>query len=103
MTTAYLPAAGLILNIAYGYNVRDCEDPFIAIAEEATGNTANSGGPGAMMCDMFPLCELTAGVFETWALLTSSSGVSKAHSGVVPICRVQTPCPTHKGACVQDA
>ena len=62
MTTTCLPAASLILNIAYGYNVRDCDDPFIAIADEATRNTVIAGGPGAMMCDMFPLCKWTAGV-----------------------------------------
>lgn len=53
-----VPAAGLILNIAYGYNVHNCEDPFITIADEATRNTVKAGGPGAMLCDMFPLCEL---------------------------------------------
>ena len=51
--------AGLILNIAYGYNVRDCEDPLIGIADEATRNTVKAGGPGAMLCDMFPLRKLT--------------------------------------------
>ena len=51
--------AGLILNIAYGYNVRDCEDPLIGIADEATRNTVKAGGPGAMLCDMFPLCKFT--------------------------------------------
>lgn len=49
-------ASGLILNIAYGYNVRSCEDPFVTIADEATRNTVNAGGPGATLCDMFPAC-----------------------------------------------
>jgi len=70
--------AGLILNITYGYNVRDCEDPLIGIADEATRNTVKAGGPGAMLCDMFPLCKLTIGrshrsyVFWMWILITSS-------------------------------
>ena len=58
----HTPAAGLILNIAYGYNVRDCDDPFIAIADVATRNTVKAGGPGAMLCDMFPMCKFTTTV-----------------------------------------
>jgi hypothetical protein len=50
-------AAGLILNIAYGYNVRECEDPFVTVADSATSNTVKAGGPGAMLCDMFPMCK----------------------------------------------
>jgi hypothetical protein len=38
--------------------VRDCEDPFVAIADTATSNTVKAGGPGAMLCDMFPMCKL---------------------------------------------
>ena len=52
------PAAGMILSIAYGYKVHNCEDPFITLAEEATRNTVKAGGPGAMLCDMFPPCKL---------------------------------------------
>ena len=39
--------------------MRDCEDPFITIADVATRNTVKAGGPGAMLCDMFPMCKLT--------------------------------------------
>lgn len=59
-----VPAAGLILNIAYGYNVHNCEDPFVTIADEATRNTVNAGGPGAALCDMFPMRELISRVCQ---------------------------------------
>ena len=100
-------AAGLILNIAYGYNVRDCEDPLIGIADEATRNTVKAGGPGAMLCDMFPLCKLTMRGSQIFCYLdvdshdTFAEG-SKAPAYVVPICPVQTARGIHKGTCVQD-
>lgn len=64
LTKTTVPAAGLILNIAYGYNVRNCEDPFITIADEATRNTVNAGGPGAALCDLFPARESMVRVFR---------------------------------------
>lgn len=105
----HVPAAGLILSITYGYNVRDCEDPFIAIADAATRNTVKAGGPGAMLCDMFPMRKFARDLmgiprefFGTLIYLTSSSEVSKASTVVVPVCRVQTSCSVHKEACVED-
>jgi len=106
------PAAGLILNIAYGYNVRDCEDPFVAIADAATRNTVKAGGPGTMLCDMFPMCKLTVTASrgsrgDLWGVRDIDlPGIfiwdSKVPSDVAPICRVQTARPIHKGTCVQD-
>lgn len=105
-------AAGLILNIAYGYNVRDCEDPFVAIADAATRNTVKAGGPGAMLCDMFPMCKLTVAVGrrsrgDLWSVRDIDLPDvfvwdSKVPSGVAPICRVQTACPIHKETCIHD-
>lgn len=107
-----ITAAGLILNIAYGYNIRDCEDPFIAIADAATRNTVKAGGPGAMLCDMFPMRKLTVAVGrgsreDLWAVRGMDLPdvfvwVSKVHTDVVPICGVQAACPVHKEACIQD-
>ena len=62
--------------------MRDCEDPLIEIADEATRNTVKAGGPGAMLCDMFPACELTmrtliGSSFWTWIFMTPSSGLVK--------------------------
>lgn len=93
--------------------MRDCEDPFIAIADEATRNTVKAGGPGAMLCDMFPMRKLTFGVGQvspgafgvlwTCTFLTYLLyGVSKAPTGVVPVCAVQTPRTVYKGTCLQD-
>jgi hypothetical protein len=104
-----VPAAGLILNIAYGYNVRNCEDPFVTIADEATRNTVKAGGPGAMLCDMFPMCELAFQVRrgchgdpEAWTHLTSSPDSSEVHASVVPICPFQTTCLVHEGTGIKD-
>lgn len=105
-----VPAAGLILNIAYGYNVRNCEDPFITISDEAIRNTVNAGGPGATLCDMFPVCESTFQVFQgsredlrgigAQIYLTFSS--SEVSAAVVPICPFQTARAVHEGASIKD-
>ena len=107
-----IPGAGLILNIVYGYNVRDCEDPFITIADAATRNTVKAGGPGAMLCDMFPMCKLTITVGQgsrgdLWGVRNMDLPevfvwVSKVPTDMVPVHGVQTACPVHKGTCVQD-
>ena len=54
---------GMILNITYGYTPKDCEVPFVVLADErmsatiATGNSA-----GAVLCDLVPARTLS-GIF----------------------------------------
>jgi hypothetical protein len=47
-------AAGMILNIAYGYTPKDSDDPLVILADECMSATVAAGGPGAVLCDMIP-------------------------------------------------
>ena len=47
-------AAGIILNITYGYTVKDCDDPLVTLADECTSASVAAGGPGALFCDLVP-------------------------------------------------
>jgi hypothetical protein len=94
-----VPAAGLILNIAYGYNVRECEDPFVALSPTRLHVTPSKLAALAQCCATCSRCvssslklakDLTRAVPGDF--LTSSSGASKTPAGVVPICPVQTAC-----------
>ena len=44
----------MILNIAYGYTPKDCDDPLVILADECMSATIAAGGPGAVLCDMVP-------------------------------------------------
>ena len=52
-----LAAAGTILNITYGYIVKDCDDPLVTLADECTLASVAAGGPGALLCDLVPARE----------------------------------------------
>ena len=47
-------AAGTILNITYGYIVKDCDDPLVTLADECTSASVAAGGPGSLLCDLVP-------------------------------------------------
>lgn len=47
-------AAGTILNITYGYIVKDCNDPLVILADECTSASIAGGGPGSLLCDLVP-------------------------------------------------
>jgi len=47
--------AGLIMRVAYGIDVKESNDPYISIAEEALNGLAEAGVIGAFLVDMFPL------------------------------------------------
>lgn len=49
-----LTAAGTILNITYGYTVKDCDDPLVTLADECTSASVAAGGPGSLLCDLVP-------------------------------------------------
>lgn len=53
-TDGSLTAAGTILNVTYGYTVKDCDDPLVTLADECTSASVAAGGPGAMLCDLVP-------------------------------------------------
>ena len=56
-----LTAAGTILNITYGYSVKDCDDPLVTLADECTSASVAAGGPGALFCDLVPARTLPNG------------------------------------------
>ncbi|KZT12723.1 cytochrome P450 [Laetiporus sulphureus 93-53] len=48
-------AAAMIMEIAYGHSVTSLNDQFVHLAERAAKETIESGGPGSMIVDFFPL------------------------------------------------
>ena len=47
-------AAGIILNITYGYVVKDCDDPLVTLADECTTASVSAGPVGSLLCDLVP-------------------------------------------------
>ena len=43
------------MKITYGINVRDSDDPYISIAEEALNGIAEAANPGAFWVDFVPI------------------------------------------------
>ena len=43
------------MSIAYGIDIKDSEDPYILVAEEAVSQVAEAGVPGAFWVDFFPI------------------------------------------------
>ena len=86
--------------------MRDCKDPFIAIADEATSNTVKAGGPGAMLCDMFPARESifrgSHGDFKVLYMNSSDAFVSEASTRMVPIRSFQAARVVHEGASIEN-
>lgn len=48
-------AGGVIMKIAYGYDVKDEQDEFVELIERANVNFSKSTVPGAFIVDVFPL------------------------------------------------
>lgn len=67
-----LTATGTILNITYGYDVKDCDDPLVTLADECTSASVAAGGPGALLCDLVPACTFPSGAAETVVTLLGS-------------------------------
>ena len=47
--------AATIMSISYGIDVKESNDPYISIAEEALSGVAEAGVFGAFLVDIFPL------------------------------------------------
>ncbi|KAF9649726.1 cytochrome P450 [Thelephora ganbajun] len=56
-------AAGTILNITYGYTVKDCDDPLVLLADECMTATMGAIGLGSLLCDLIPALKH----WPTWA------------------------------------
>ena len=65
LLTVFFTGAGTILNITYGYTVKDCDDPLVTLADECTSASVAAGGPGALLCDLVPACTFPDGAVET--------------------------------------
>ena len=53
METSTLSA--IIMGIAYGIDIKESEDPYILVAEEAVALAAEAGVPGTYWVDFFPI------------------------------------------------
>ena len=43
------------MKVSYGIDVKDSDDPYILVAEEATGGMSEAAIPGAFWVDFFPI------------------------------------------------
>lgn len=48
-------AGAIILKLAYGYTIREDEDPFVTLADRAMAQFTEATTPGAFLVDVFPL------------------------------------------------
>lgn len=49
-------AGAIILRISHGYEVKENNDPFVKLAEQATEQFSLSTAPGGFMVDLIPAC-----------------------------------------------
>jgi hypothetical protein len=49
-------AGAIILRISHGYEIKETNDPFIDIADEAVHQFSLSTAPGAWLVDVIPVC-----------------------------------------------
>ena len=57
--------AGTLLEITYGQRLTSMNDPIVQLAERAVNATNESGSPGSMLVDFFPICGFHVKV-DTW-------------------------------------
>lgn len=55
MMTHHRAAGSIILMLAYGYEVQDDEDPYVAIVEKAMSEVSRAAKPAAFLVDFFPI------------------------------------------------
>ena len=48
-------SSAIIISISYGINIKESEDPYILVAEEAGSYVAEAGVPGTFWVDFFPI------------------------------------------------
>lgn len=83
-----LTAAGTILSITHGYNVKDCDDPLVILADKCTSASVAGGGPGALLCDLVPARTSPDVAAESVVTLPCS----EALADVGPFLRIQEAC-----------
>lgn len=76
----------LLLDIAYGLEVKRKNDPIITIAEKAEFAVAQAGNAGAYLVDLIPIrCVILSSLYFACSMLIFLT--SQVHTGVVPRCK----------------
>ena len=47
----------IVLHIAYGYEVKEHDDPFVELADKATEQFSLATEPSAYLVDVLPMCK----------------------------------------------
>ena len=47
----------ILLHIAYGYEAKEHDDPFVELADKATEQFSLATEPGAYLVDVLPMCK----------------------------------------------
>ncbi|KDR71393.1 hypothetical protein GALMADRAFT_102730 [Galerina marginata CBS 339.88] len=55
LTISQHAIGGMALSLAYGLTIKNSNDPFVHLAEEAIASLAEAGTPGAFLVDIFPI------------------------------------------------
>lgn len=76
---------GIILKLAYGYEVVDGEDPFINLIEHANGNFNAATVPGAFPVDFFPALKSLPSWFPTSGFLQTAAEWAKDTAAMVEV------------------
>ncbi|KAJ7761119.1 cytochrome P450 [Mycena metata] len=71
--------AAVIMDVAYGIRIRDTDDPYISVAEEAVSYLNRAGIAGSFIVDFFPWLQH----FPSWAPGTSFQATAKYAKTVV--------------------
>jgi hypothetical protein len=59
-------AADIILGIAYGYDIKPMDDPFVELAERMVHTVGQGALPGRYMVNVFPWCESSLHFCFSW-------------------------------------
>ena len=75
-------AGAIILRIAYGYKVKEHNDPFVELADKAAYQFSLATEPGAYLVDVLPMCKYL--VYRTPLCYNDAS--SATSTNLVPWC-----------------
>lgn len=76
------------MSITHGYDVKDCDDPLVTLADKCTSASVAGGGPGALLCDLVPARTLPDVAAESVITLSRSEVLAD----VGPFLRIQEAC-----------
>lgn len=81
----------VVVRMAYGYKIKEEDDPIVKLAEATTENFALSTAPGGFMVDVLPICEyaLNQASSECYTYIAAAIFPSALRSRMVPGRRFQ--------------